>query len=291
MLLPPNPLPTVADEVVAALPALLKRHPAGPLAAQVAAHIHIDYQSARRAMETLDADKRARIVRRGRGLHLVGPDYRGRLCVICRKEFKATRKETLTCSHSCGRHLAYRNEDMRRRHRQSVKASRTPELRERQSRIHSERCADPAVRQQMSDNNRRSWRDPVKRANRIVAIKDAWRGEKATQRRAKARQKKLSLWADPEWKQQTVEAMRTGSRGRFKRGVLGLLHRNSKITAQEIAGDLGLSQEQVKIIWRRSFRLGEIERKPPDGRRRQSADHVNKRVESTKRTKSSEARI
>lgn len=270
MLLPPNPLAPVVDEVVAALPALLSMHPGGPLAAQIATHIGIDYQSARRAMEALDADKRARIVRRGRGLHLVGPDYRGRLCVICRKEFKATRKETRTCSHSCGRHLAYSNEDMRRRHRESVRASRTPELRERQSKVNRERCANPVVRQQMSESNRIAWRDPVKRANRIVAMSDAWRGNKATKRRAKARLKKLSLWSDPEWKKQTTEAMRNGTRGRYKRGVLGLVRRYPNITAQQIAKDLGLSEEQVKIIWRRAFRLSEIERKPPDGRRRQS---------------------
>jgi hypothetical protein len=92
--------------------------------------------------------------------------------------------------------------------------------------------------------------------------KDAWRGEKANGRRSKARQTKLAIWADPPWRERTVEAMRNGKRGQFKRAVLKLVRDSPTIEAHEIAAKLRLSTEQVKIIWRRAFRMNEIDRKP-----------------------------
>lgn len=260
--LPKNPLPTLADEIFVMLPMLLAQYPTGPVAAQVAAFVSADMQNTRRAIEALEADGRAKIVRRGRALHLVGNDYPGRLCVICRKEFHATRKETVTCSRSCGRYLAWQNPDLRTRHRQSVRASRTPALRKRQSKQQRARCADPVVRQRMSVIQRRTWSDPVVRANRRIGLKAAWRGTEAKGRRAKARRKKLSLWSDPAWAKRTVAAMRTGTRGRFKRAVLALVRGSPTIESREIAAEVGLSMEQIKVIWRRACKMGELSRRP-----------------------------
>lgn len=259
---------TLADEIAEAMPEILRGIDNGPLARDIAEHIGADVPAVRRAMEALDADGRAKIIRRGRALHLVPSDYPGRICVICRAEFQPVAKRTKTCSHSCALHLAWQNPDMRRRHQASVKASRTPELRAKSSIVNRERCSKPEVRRQLSEQNKRAWRDPEIRVRRLLSIKEAWRGEKAAPRRDRQRQKKLRLWSDPEWRAKTIEAMRTGVRGKSKRAVLRLVAKN--FGADEIATRAGLSIKQVKIIWRRAYRLGEINRKPPDGRRRQA---------------------
>lgn len=264
-----KPLPTLADEVFAVLPELLRQHKPGPLVRDVASRIGADVPSIRKAFDQLEADGRAKVLRHRRAIHLVAIDHPVPICIICRREFRPARKSTRTCSHSCARHLAWRNEDMRARHKISVKKSHSdPTLRAHLSKINRERCADPAVRRKHSDRNRKSWRNPVSRANRIVAIKEAWRGEKAVTRKEKAREKKLAMWGNPEWKCKAVAAMRSGRRGRFKRAVLAMILSNETIQPREIAPRVGLTVEQVKIIWRRAVKLGEIDRRPLDGRRR-----------------------
>lgn len=276
---------SLAAEILSELLHLMVAFPRGPMARDVATKIAVDVPSVRAAYEKLEADGRARIVRRHRSLHLVPIDYPARLCVICRGEFEAVRKQTKTCSHSCALYLAWQNTDMRKRHRASVKAAKSkPSVRRAASISHKRRCADPKVRAQMSENNRRSWADPVKRTNRIIAIERAWTGPKASGRIAKARKRKLKLWRDPEWKAKTKEAMRTGTRGRFKRAVIALADGNPNMPVEEIAQRVGLSSQQVKIIMRRAWRFGEISRRPEDGRKaRQKPEHIRKRVESTRR--------
>lgn len=279
--------PTLADEIIAVLPALLTKFPSGPLAPAVASYIAADVPNVRRAFISLESDGRAKIVRRKRALHLVPPDHPIPVCIICRAEFKPAAKKTRTCSHSCARHLAWQNEDMRERHRASVIAARAnPAERERQSKLHKERCADPAWRQKMSNQNRRSWKDPFSRAKRLSSIEAAWKGDRAKGRIEKARKKKLALWSDPDWKERTCEAMRTGKRGRFKRAVIALVAGSKTIESPEIACRVGLTVEQVKIIWRRAARLGEVERRPVDERRRrQSPELVQDRVAKTRARK------
>jgi hypothetical protein len=266
--LPNNPLPALADEMLQLLPRLMGQYPAG-----VPVHVFATEMAAapfdiRRGMACLDTFGRAKLICRGRGgaMHLVGTNYSGHVCIICHREFKPVRKETRTCSRSCARYWAWQNEDMRRRHAASVKAARAkPGIREEMSKIHRDRCAAPEVRQQMSERNRRLWCDPEKRVRRINAIKEAWRGGKADARREKASRTKFGLWSDPEWRRNTIEAMRHGKRGRFKRAVLKLV--STGCDAPTIAARTGLSIEQVKIIWRRAVRIGETSRKCPDGRR------------------------
>lgn len=286
-------LPTLADEISLLLPVLLGQYPEGPLASDVARCIGANVPSVRRAFEALEADGRAKIVRRKRALHLVSPDYPGRTCIICRIEFNPVRKETKACSHSCARHLAWQNADMRARHQASVKAAKSdPALREHFSKINKERCSTPEWRAKMSDQNRRSWKDPESRAKRLVAIEAAWRGENAIQRITKAREKKLALWSDPVWASRTRDAMRNGTRGRVKRAVIALVLGDANIEAQEIAARVGLTVQKVKIIWRRAARQHEVNRSPKDGRKTaQSTEVIRNRVAKTrmKRAKSAHA--
>jgi hypothetical protein len=279
MIVPPKiPLPTLADEILAELPAMLQAHPDGPIAGDVADHMAASIANVRQAFLTLEAEGKAKIVRRKRSLHLVGMSYPGRICVICRTEFHSTRKGTKTCSHSCGRYLAWQNEDMRARHAASVRAAHSkPDVREHLTKINRERCADPEWRQRMSDQNRRSWRKPESRAKRILSMEDAWKGDRAVERREKARQRKLRLWSDPEWKRKAIEGMKTGKRGRFKRAVIAAVT-TSEMDAPELAASLGLPLEKVKIIWRRAFRMGEVNRQPSDGRKSRPTRTIQSRT-------------
>lgn len=291
--LPVNPLPTLADEIAAYLPFLVPHHADGvvPLRA-LAEALGVDWPRVRTAAQELDGTGRCRLLLRKRVLHLVQPDYAGRICIICHREFAAVKKETRTCSHSCGRHLAWRNPVMRERHRASVIAARSsPSARERMSKIQKARCNTPEERKRRSDCNRRSWKDPESRAKRLIAIEDAWKGDKAKARIERARNKKLSLWSDPAWKAKTVEAMRNGTRGRNQRAVIALVQGDPNIEAMEVAAKVGLTLEQVKTLWRRCARLGLIARKPKDDRRgsTQTTDPVAKRAASRRANRQAQA--
>lgn len=229
-----------------------------------------------RAAETLNAcevaDKEGRLLlfKRGRGgaWHVAAPDSGIRRCVICLWEFCPVAKGTRTCSHSCARHLAYQNEDMRKRHQASTKiAANRPGRIARMQEISRALVSDPAEIARRSECNRRSWANPEIRTKRVQSIIKAWQGPEGAKRRMEHRGVKLATWSDPEWRARTVAAMRTGSRGRFKRAVIELVNQTPHLSVYEIAAQIGLTDEQTKVLWRRCYRMGEVTRQPPDGRK------------------------
>lgn len=248
-----------------------------------------DAKHVRAAFDVLHGGNRVILVKRGRGtaLYIVHLGQKVRACVICLKEFQATRKQTKTCSYSCGRHLAWQNEDMRARHKISVKrAANTPQRIEKMTKLSRTLCAKPAERLRRSECNRRNWADPEIRTRRIISIKEAWKGDAAKERIAKASSKKNALWSDTEWKAATVAAMRSGRRGRFKRVVIDLANVVPSIPEEEIAARLGMPLRKVKILMYLANKTGELERAPVDGRKlKQSEALVRNRVEKTRITK------
>lgn len=250
---------SLADRVLAALPAL-----DAPLARDVAAHLGTDEPHVRQAFERLDADGRAKIVRRGRGLHLVPADYPGKVCPVCRAEL-GKRQRGKTCSKSCGMKVAWTKRD-RQRQSEVMSASRakvSPQGRENMRKAHR----TPEYREKVSRRNRANWADPVKKMQRVVSMEEAWKGDKAQLRRQRASKKKLSLWQDPEWKATTIAAMQTGKRGRYKRAVIALLADNPDMPAEEVARRTERTLEQTRMLMRRLFKLGLIPKKPADGRK------------------------
>jgi DNA-binding MarR family transcriptional regulator len=274
---------TLADEIAESLTA------EAITLAVIASRLGADLPSVRRAAQALNDAGRALLIRRRRVLHLASTAYPGRICIICYVEFEPVRKQTRTCSHSCARYLAWQNDDMRSRHRASIIAAKAdPASRAHLSEINKARCSTPEARRLQSERNCRSWQDPEIRTRRVIAMEAAWHGEQAMGRIEKARSKKLDLWSDADWRQRTCEAMRTGRRGRFKRAVIAMILGYPEIEASEIAPRVGLTIKQVKAIWRGAVRLGEVERKPPDGRSgrgSQAHHHVRKRVAATMASK------
>lgn len=275
-------LKPLSDRVLDVLPSF----EAAPLARDVAAMLAMDEPAIKAAFEELDEAGRAHIVRRGNGLHLVPADHPERICVICKREFAPVRKETVTCSHSCARHLAWQNEDMRRRHRESIKASHSDPERRRAMSIHSKKYASrPDVRKRTSERNKQDWSDPVKRMKRVIAIEAAWKdgAPGVEKRKAVARRRKQEFWRDPESRQAAIEAMRTGKRGRHQRATMALLDQHPDISEEEIAERTGRTLKQVKTLMRRLYKLGKIDRQPVDGRKRkQSQAEIDHRTRLTR---------
>jgi len=282
---------SLADRILAVTPSTER----GLSFQEAIEHTSQDRVHVRAAFEQLAATGRVQIIRRGKGrggaMFLVLPEIPIRACAHCRREVTAKRKETRTCSHSCARFLAWQNEDMRARHKaSSLKAGKLRGAKIRANGKMKAICNTPEKKDKLARDNRRSWADPESRARRELAIKEAWQGDKAKARRDRQRLKKLALWNDPEWKAKTVAAMQTGKRGRFKRAVIALANEHPTLSVDEIAFRVGLSAEQVKIIWRRSYRLGELDRLPPDGRKRKQTDEeIRHRVRLSTITKTKRA--
>lgn len=256
---------TLPDEIAAALPALMKRYPGGPLADQAAEFVAADVPNTRAAFDALETDGRAKIVRRARGLHLVPADYPVRICIICKAEFTATRKETKTCSHSCARHLSWQNQEMRERHRESVRRSHArPDVKAKLTKRSRAYWQRQESREAASDAQRQLWRDSMVRGRRLVGIDKAWESQ---ERREKQRARRLADWENPEFRAKAVEAMRNGKRGRFKRAVIALAMSKPNLTPAEIAKRFNKSVDSILHILRQARGEGLIGIRPGDGPR------------------------
>lgn len=263
---------SLADRVHAAIPAnglTIKR--AIELTRSDRAHVNA-------AFAKLSEEGRAKIVRRGLGrggaVFLFLPSAPIRACVICTREVTSKNPRTKTCSFSCARRLGYRDPDMRARHKKSAERSGKERGRKiRESGKLKATLNTPEQKRRIAENNRRSWADPEIRARREIAIKEAWTGEASKERRKGQRDRKLALWNDPDWKAKTVAAMQTGKRGRMKRAIIELAQQLPPIPERDIAIKVGLSLKQVKVIMRRVHRMGELERKPEDGRSSRNVEH------------------
>lgn len=252
---------TLAEELLALLPGNSNGIPLKQACELLAA----DRASVRLAFLSLEEAGRAKLCRRGtgRGFYLLPLDYPGRICIICKREWVPTYKysKARTCSHSCGRHLAWQNDEMRERHRASVKASRSMPSVKQAAEKRAAQCKTPEARAQRAEQNRKSWADPESRARRLNSIDKAWQVQ---ERRDRQRKKKLRLWNDPEWRAKNVAAMRTGKRGRFKRAILALAIAHPHMTPHEIAERVGRTLEQVRIVMQRARCLGELGPRPGD---------------------------
>lgn len=250
------PIKPLSDRVLESLPSF----DVPPLAADVAEHLGYPVSDVRKTFMALEEAGRAKIVRQARGLHLLPADSPVRPCPMCRREITGRGR---TCSKSCGMRAAWTKRD-RARQGDILRATRKREPQKFATFISLR--DNPAHRQFVSDRNRKDWADPVKKMKRVIGMEAAWQGPAGEPRRAKARAKKLSLWSDPEWKAKTVEAMRTGKRGRFQRATIELVHEGAG--PEEIAARTGRTLEQTRMLWRRLYRLGKVDRAPPDGRKR-----------------------
>jgi predicted nucleic acid-binding Zn ribbon protein len=249
-------LKPLSDRVLEALP----RFDHAPLAAEVAAYLNFDIPRVRAAFETLEASGKARIVRRGRGLHLVPVSSPIRICPICRGEIAGRGR---TCSKSCGMRVAWTKRDRARQAEVFRETHRR--LPEKMKAGLASLLGTPTHREHLRRLQQKLWGDPVHKMQRLVAIEEAWKGEKAAPRREKARARKQAAWASN--RAALVEGMRRGRRGRYQREVIRLLAEVPGITDAEVASRTGRTLEQTKLLMRRLFKQGMIHRAPVDGRK------------------------
>lgn len=228
----------------------------------MAAHLHTDEPHVRQAFERLESEGRAKIVRRGRGLHLVPADYAGKICPVCRAEMRK-RQHGKTCSKSCGMKVAWTKRD-RDRQGEVLRATRRrqPETFKTFASLRN----NPEHRRFVAERNRQDWADPEKKMRRVIAMEQAWHGDAAAMRRDRARQQAEGFWSDPRKKASAVEAMRTGRRGRFKRAAIEMTARG--LAAEDIATATGRTINQTRQLLRRLYKDGLIATKPADGRKR-----------------------
>jgi hypothetical protein len=198
---------TIAEEILAALPSLMAEHPLGPHIGQVASALSMDRPSARLALFALEADGRARIVRRGPAMHLVPADYPHRVCPICRAEVKPKPKsKRVTCSRSCAVALSWKNETTSAQRKASIRAERTtPKARARLAAHNKRRWAKPEEHAKLSEQNRRRARDPVVKAQRSIVM-SAKNG--TPEKRAMYSAIRKAYWADPARRQKMIDGMR-----------------------------------------------------------------------------------
>lgn len=201
---------TLADEIAAALPGMMEDgFPLGPMARDVAERLAADLPSVRRAFDDLEQSGRAKIVRRGRALHLVLSDAPGNVCPVCRAQFTPRREEQKACTISCASKLAWQDTEKRARRVAGMRAyADSPQGKARLEHQGRKAGSSPEARRKTSERNRKLWADPEHKAKRSVAISRANSTEK-NRRKLSALGKQR--WADPEFKERVSAAMRAAN--------------------------------------------------------------------------------
>jgi hypothetical protein len=200
---------TLADEIAGELAGLLASHPLGPTVKDLVAHLAADAASVRSAMAVLDAEGRAKMVRRTgtRAFRLVSACDPVLACKACHAEFeRAPKSKRITCSKSCGVALSWRDPAAKERRASGIRAQRaTPEGKANTQARNATRWARPGERERLSESNRRRWADPIAAAETAAALK-AVNG--SAENREKARQARQAAWDDPETRERYLEGIR-----------------------------------------------------------------------------------
>lgn len=195
-------MPSLADRVLSALPSFEE----APLAKDMAERLRTDEPHVRQAFERLETEGRAKIVRRGRGLHLVSADYPGLICAVCRAEFTRGKKsKRRACSRECWISLGWRESKDREARVQLLReAHRTPESRAKKTEVNRRRWADPKQHERLSEWNKRRWADPYTNAAQAVAIQKV---RLQPEKRRIASERIKARWDDPAGREKLIEGM------------------------------------------------------------------------------------
>lgn len=193
-------LPSLADRVLAALPGFTD----APMARDMAARLNTDEPHVRQAFDRLEKEGRAKIVRRGKGLHLVPADYAGLICLNCRAEFTRGKKSKRTsCSQSCC--IAQSWKDPKTHAKRKAGIAKDKEARSTRAREANEkRWAQPGEREKLSELNRKRWADPYQNAKQSVAISKS----RTPEARAAISERMKARWADKAGREKLVGGIR-----------------------------------------------------------------------------------
>lgn len=273
---------TLADEILAALPAMLAESPQGATVVLGARKLAARDTDVRAAMRYLDTAKLAVFMRypSGRLMHLLPLDHdfghRMFVCGHCRVLFERPRKsKRANCSRACAQKAAWANPDVAERRLEALRAVKaTPEARAKQVEINRRRWSDPAQHERLSEMNRQRWADPAMRARLSAGIQAANGSPEA---RAKAAAVRTELWADPEYRAKCSVSMRE-------------VRATPEVRARLSAAMKRRWQDPIqreKFIAANGARLASLNAKITG--KKQSPEQVRKRVEATRRTKEAKA--
>lgn len=214
---------TLAEEIVAALPALMRLHTRGPTVAEIASHIACPAASVRAALTVIKARRLAHVVRYSeKTLHVVprghfGPAYGA--CEVCDAFFsRAPRSVARCCSRSCANALGWRGEGQKEKRCAALsEAQSTPEAVARTHAVNKRRWSKAENREKLSKQNRREWADPAKKLRRSAAIQ-AKQGA-PSQRKHYSEMRKAD-WKRPEYRDKCYAAATAAQRSDANRAKL-----------------------------------------------------------------------
>ncbi len=205
---------SLAAEIVAALPSLMKVHPQGPRVDAIADFVAASPASVRKAFAAIKADASAIVVRypgsKARHVVPLGHDFgfhRAAVCPHCDLLFERPRNsKRRCCSQRCGTALSWTKPDVAARRTAGIRAEReTIAAKARLAAHNDRRWKSPEARAQLSEQNRRNWADPVKRAKRAAAIQKAHGTKESRKRYSDMRRE---MWADPDYRKKAIAGMR-----------------------------------------------------------------------------------
>lgn len=198
---------TLADEVLAALPALSKANRGGVSVSIVATHMAAAETDVRRAFVRLGAKNYALLVRERTGYRLFPAGSRFKTCGTCQKTFICLPRSTrVTCTRTCAVAMSWKNPETAARRRASIRAEKlTPQARQRTVEINNRRWARPGEREKLSARNRETWADPKTAAKRTAGIRKAHR---TPEKRAFYSELRRKDFQDPAYRARHLEAVR-----------------------------------------------------------------------------------
>lgn len=268
---------TLADEILAVLPRALNDDPRGATVLQLARVLSAPPVHVRAALRALHEQGRALYFRysTGRLMHAVpqGHDLGSlRVCENCSVAFAPDNgRSGRFCTKSCRSAWVWRQPKHAERLIAAIAAAKsTPAAKARQTAQNNERWADPEARLRVAEQSRKRWADPAMRAKiatRIQAVNGS------PEQRKKAAEIRRALWADPDYRERSTKAI-----GKARRSPEARAEMSEE--AKRRWADPDLRPKYMAAVRLNSEKAAEAARG-----RRQSPEHVAKRVAATARAK------
>lgn len=183
--------------------------PLGVTLTQAAVAIGEPKAVVRAAFGKIDADRRATLVRRGKGGGLLLlPTGEVHACKTCQREFmRGPKSKRVTCSRHCAVALGWVDPQKRANKIAGIKRQRaTPAAKRKQAETNGKRWSDPKQRERLSEWNKKRWADPITKAELSSKIRVHHSGEKYRKKMANLRK---ADWEKPEYREKMTKAVRT----------------------------------------------------------------------------------
>jgi hypothetical protein len=270
---------TLADEILDALPAMMRDHPRGASVEDIANLLCADAAHVRSAMKALHDDERASLARwpgsKRRYLVPFDHNFGGRLhpCPNCYVVFKMNQNGAACCSRECGSQRFWSRLDTDQRRARTdhlITKSRSPESRAKLSARAKAYSADPAHRAALSARSKAWWADPAKKA--VLAAKIQKATSAPNWREAMSERRKRD-WQDPAYREKMVKAHREAAATpeyRQRRSEV-----SKKLWADPIMGEKMRANSRENVKHAIAAVRGT----------KQTPEQVRKRVESARRTR------